>query len=158
MAQRVRLFFSHNYLWLKLYTRFIRYFDSERSRLASAYSQTATFSIRSLPAPSPALPCPLHTGPLDIVSALLGLPDSFAFNLINANSKLHYDLVVSFDVVVCGNRSEPTPLVMLVCYADPAHSPSEDEWRWVCEMAFVLRSKTWDERDRCVLFMIVAAC
>ncbi|KIP01593.1 hypothetical protein PHLGIDRAFT_123219, partial [Phlebiopsis gigantea 11061_1 CR5-6] len=136
--------------WLKEY---IRAFDSDRNRLASAYSQLATFSIREL-SHTPATPStqpPLHTGPVAIATALLDLPESFAFNLVEGSSKLHFDLVVTFDVVVYGNRSEPTPLVMLVCYAEPAHSPDASAagaWRWVCDMRFVLRSKGWDERDR----------
>lgn len=135
---------------------FIRVFDSDRSLLASAYSQGATFSVRELshmtsqPAPPSGHP-PLRTGTLDIVTSLLDLPDTFAFNLVDANSRVEYDLVVTFDVVVYGSKGEQTPFIMLVCYADPAHCPvssGDDDWRWVCEMRFVLRSKTWDERDR----------
>ena len=94
---------------------------------------------------------PLRIGTLDVVTSLLDLPDTFAFNLVDANSRVRYDLAVTFDVVVYGSRNEVTQFVMLVCYADPAHcllSSEAGDWRWVCEMQFVLRSKMWDEKDR----------
>lgn len=137
-------------------SRFIRVFDSDRSLLASAYSQKATFSVREFshtvtpPTCTPARPV-LREGTLEIITSLLDLPDGFTFNLIDANSRVEYDLVVTFDVVVYGSQGEQTPFVMLVCYADPAHPPAslnDGDWRWVCEMQFVLRSKAWDERDR----------
>ncbi|GJE90368.1 hypothetical protein PsYK624_064990 [Phanerochaete sordida] len=137
--------------WLRNY---ICVFDTDRSGLASAYSQHAIFSLRqfsylSSPPELPARPPPAHTGTVGILAALLDLPDSFAFNLRDAAPQISYDVVVLFDVFVYAQAHAPG--VMLTCYVDPARCPSADEargWRWVCEMQFVLRPNTWSEDDR----------
>lgn len=146
-------------------SRYIGEFDSDRASLASAYSQQATFSRRltsHLTAPPTVStdPSELHTGTLNILSALIDLPESFSFNVRDAASVIEYDLVVVFDIIVCGSSAATDtgtagPAIMLMCYVDPAHSdsPDADGGRWVCEMQFVLRQKGWDAQDRCVALL-----
>ncbi|EKM50230.1 uncharacterized protein PHACADRAFT_178840 [Phanerochaete carnosa HHB-10118-sp] len=136
--------------WLRNY---IRVFDTDRSDLASAYSQQALFSLRqfsylSSPPELPSRPVPVHMGTAGVLTALLDLPDSFAFNVRDAVPQVNYDVVILFDVFVYAQAHVPG--VMLTCYVDPARCPSVDEargWRWVCEMQFVLRPNSWSEED-----------
>lgn len=149
--------YSHAYR-LVVCLSYIRAFDVDRSSLASAYSQKASFSYQQISHLKPAQPlsntAPLHpptrhVGTLDIIETLLQLPDTFSFSL--DDYRVQYDLLVLFDIIVYGAAGEHAPDMMLVCYVDPAQCPSPPHgWRWVCEMQFILRLKEWDEEDRCV--------
>lgn len=92
-------------------------------------------------------------GTLEIISALLALPDTFGFNVedVERPPTVEYDLVVAFDMVVYGSSGPGGgPGIMVVCYIDPTgplKSDDDDAARWVCEMQFILRRRDWDKSD-----------
>ncbi|EIW58293.1 uncharacterized protein TRAVEDRAFT_20345 [Trametes versicolor FP-101664 SS1] len=134
---------------LRFLQRYIADFATDRAALASAYSRAATFSTQTLPPPHQDVgTAARHYGRLEIIAALLDLPDDEA---PLAARKVEYDFVYASKA---GD-------VLLICYT-AARVPEQTVARGkgkqkekataklldgLCEQRFILRPREWDEED-----------
>ncbi|KAL7280580.1 hypothetical protein ACG7TL_005514 [Trametes sanguinea] len=163
--------------------RYLMTFMMDRSDLASAYSHTATFSVQILPLPSgrtdprsvgTSYPSSSHhQGRLDVIAALLDLPEDRAACDPDAagepQRKVDWDLCYAREagdtLLVC---SFLTAMPLWESEDDDARPSSRSEGKGkgkeravgdseplrrvprvgVCEQRFVLRPREWDEEDR----------